>query len=183
MIARFLVVVLLVLCAAPAAVQAQTQRRGPPQDAVEPLREAVRLLETIRLSNLEPGWRANACAPGSPGSWRASATARRRGRCRPTRSRRATSRRSRRPRRWCPRARSMPCWSKPMPTCAIPRSRSGSPSGPSSSCSKCPTAGENTPTDLPRPRDLDSPNYLQKRDEIFRLMGMSSRIGESVAVG
>ena len=35
---------------------------------------------------------------------------------------------------------------------------------------------------LPRPRDLDSPNYLQKRDEIFRLMGMSSRIGESVAV-
>lgn len=37
--------------------------------------------------------------------------------------------------------------------------------------------------DLPRPRDLDSPNYLQKRDEIFRLMGMSSRIGESVAVG
>lgn len=36
--------------------------------------------------------------------------------------------------------------------------------------------------DLPRPRDLDSPRYLQKRDEIFRLMGMSSRIGESVAV-
>jgi len=36
--------------------------------------------------------------------------------------------------------------------------------------------------DLPRPRDLDSPSYLQKRDEIFRLMGMSSRIGEAVAV-
>jgi len=36
--------------------------------------------------------------------------------------------------------------------------------------------------DLTRPRDLDSPSYLQKRDEIFRLMGMSSRIGEAVAV-
>ena len=36
--------------------------------------------------------------------------------------------------------------------------------------------------DLSRPRDLDSPSYLQKRDEIFRLMGMSSRIGEAVAV-
>jgi len=36
--------------------------------------------------------------------------------------------------------------------------------------------------DLPRPRDLDSPSYLRKRDEIFRLMGMSSRIGEAVAV-
>jgi NitT/TauT family transport system ATP-binding protein len=34
--------------------------------------------------------------------------------------------------------------------------------------------------DLPRPRDLDSPNYLRKRDEIFRLMGMSSRIGEAI---
>jgi len=27
--------------------------------------------------------------------------------------------------------------------------------------------------DLPRPRDLDSPSYLRKRDEIFRLMEMS----------
>src|SRR5258708_25119303 len=61
MIARLLVV-LLVLCAAPAAIQAQAQRRGAPQEAVEPLREAVKLLETIRSSNLEPGWRANACA-------------------------------------------------------------------------------------------------------------------------
>jgi len=33
---------------------------------------------------------------------------------------------------------------------------------------------------LPRPRDLDSPSYLRKRDEIFRLMGMSSRIGEAI---
>jgi NitT/TauT family transport system ATP-binding protein len=32
--------------------------------------------------------------------------------------------------------------------------------------------------DLPRPRDLDSPRYLQKRDEIFHLMGMSLRVGE-----
>src|SRR5260221_2384879 len=61
MIARLLVVRLL-LCAAPAAIQAQAQRRGAPQEAVEPLREAVKLLETIRSSNLEPGWRANACA-------------------------------------------------------------------------------------------------------------------------
>jgi NitT/TauT family transport system ATP-binding protein len=34
--------------------------------------------------------------------------------------------------------------------------------------------------DSPRPRDLDSPSYLRKRDEIFRLMGMSSRIGEAI---
>jgi NitT/TauT family transport system ATP-binding protein len=32
--------------------------------------------------------------------------------------------------------------------------------------------------DLPRPRDLDSPGYLEKRDQIFRLMGMSLRVGE-----
>jgi NitT/TauT family transport system ATP-binding protein len=32
--------------------------------------------------------------------------------------------------------------------------------------------------DLPRPRDLDSPRYLEKRDEIFRVMGMSLRVGE-----
>ena len=35
--------------------------------------------------------------------------------------------------------------------------------------------------DLPRPRDLDSPGYLEKRDQIFRLMGMSLRVGEIVA--
>ena len=35
--------------------------------------------------------------------------------------------------------------------------------------------------DLPRPRDLDSPGYLQKRDQIFRVMGMSLRVGESAA--
>jgi len=34
--------------------------------------------------------------------------------------------------------------------------------------------------DLPRPRDLDSPRYLEKRDEIFRIMGMSLRVGESL---
>jgi hypothetical protein len=61
MIARLLVI-LIVLCAVPAAVEAQAQRRGPPQDAVEPLREAVKLLETIRSSNLEAGWRAYAFA-------------------------------------------------------------------------------------------------------------------------
>ena len=31
--------------------------------------------------------------------------------------------------------------------------------------------------DLPRPRDLDSPGYLHKRDAIFQAMGMSIRIG------
>jgi NitT/TauT family transport system ATP-binding protein len=33
---------------------------------------------------------------------------------------------------------------------------------------------------LPRPRNLDSPDYLKTRDEIFALMGMSLRVGESV---
>ena len=33
--------------------------------------------------------------------------------------------------------------------------------------------------DLPRPRDLDSHGYLERRDHIFRAMGMSVRIGES----
>ena len=32
--------------------------------------------------------------------------------------------------------------------------------------------------DLPRPRDLDSTGYLEKRDRIFRVMGMSVRVGE-----
>ena len=36
--------------------------------------------------------------------------------------------------------------------------------------------------DLPRPRDLDSPDYLAKRDHIFRTMGMSLRVGEKLAV-
>lgn len=31
--------------------------------------------------------------------------------------------------------------------------------------------------DLPRPRDLDSPRYLEVRDQIFHAMGMSLRIG------
>ena len=35
--------------------------------------------------------------------------------------------------------------------------------------------------DLPRPRDLDSPGYLAKRDHIFRAMGMSLRVGEGTA--
>ncbi len=30
---------------------------------------------------------------------------------------------------------------------------------------------------LPRPRDLDSPGYLERRDHIFRAMGMSLRVG------
>ena len=33
--------------------------------------------------------------------------------------------------------------------------------------------------DRPRPRDLDSTGYLEKRDHIFAAMGMSVRIGES----
>ena len=33
---------------------------------------------------------------------------------------------------------------------------------------------------LPRPRSLDAPDYLRTRDEIFHLMGMSVRVGESV---
>lgn len=36
--------------------------------------------------------------------------------------------------------------------------------------------------DLPRPRDLDSPGYLEKRDQIFRVMGMSLKVGESLSV-
>jgi NitT/TauT family transport system ATP-binding protein len=40
---------------------------------------------------------------------------------------------------------------------------------------------EDVRIDIPRPRDLDSPGYLEKRDHIFRAMGMSLRVGESVA--
>jgi len=35
------------------------------------------------------------------------------------------------------------------------------------------------PVELPRPRDLDSPGYLETRDRIFSAMGMSLRIGEA----
>ena len=35
--------------------------------------------------------------------------------------------------------------------------------------------------DLPGPRHLDSPGYLEKRDRIFQLMGMSLRVGETAA--
>ena len=35
--------------------------------------------------------------------------------------------------------------------------------------------------DLARPRDLDSPGYLEKRDRIFHAMGMSLRVGETAA--
>ncbi len=41
---------------------------------------------------------------------------------------------------------------------------------------------ETVVVDLPRPRDLDSPGYLEKRDEIFRTMGMSLRVGEKMSV-
>jgi ABC-type nitrate/sulfonate/bicarbonate transport system ATPase subunit len=43
------------------------------------------------------------------------------------------------------------------------------------------TIQENVVIDLPRPRDLDSKGYLEKRDHIFRAMGMSLRVGEAVA--
>jgi NitT/TauT family transport system ATP-binding protein len=34
---------------------------------------------------------------------------------------------------------------------------------------------------LPRPRDLDSAGYIEKRDRIFRVMGMSLRVGDTAA--
>lgn len=37
--------------------------------------------------------------------------------------------------------------------------------------------------DLPRPRDLDSKGYLEKRDEIFKAMGMSLKIGSPADAG
>lgn len=43
------------------------------------------------------------------------------------------------------------------------------------------TIQEAVEIDLPRPRDLDSPGYLAKRDRIFQLMGMSLRVGEVLA--
>lgn len=44
------------------------------------------------------------------------------------------------------------------------------------------TIQEEVRIDLPRPRDLDSPGYLEKRDQIFRVMGMSLRVGEQLQV-
>ncbi|HEY5893998.1 MAG TPA: ABC transporter ATP-binding protein [Chthoniobacterales bacterium] len=44
------------------------------------------------------------------------------------------------------------------------------------------TVREVVSIDLPRPRDLDSPDYLEKRDHIFHVMGMSLRVGEALAV-
>jgi len=43
------------------------------------------------------------------------------------------------------------------------------------------TIQEDVRIDIPRPRDLDASGYLEKRDHIFRAMGMSLRVGESVA--
>ena len=34
---------------------------------------------------------------------------------------------------------------------------------------------------FPLPRDLDSLGYLEKRDRIFRVMGMSLRVLETIA--
>ncbi len=42
------------------------------------------------------------------------------------------------------------------------------------------TIQENVVIDLPRPRDLDSRGYLERRAHIFRAMGMSLRVGEAV---
>ncbi|HEV3028002.1 MAG TPA: ABC transporter ATP-binding protein [Planctomycetota bacterium] len=41
------------------------------------------------------------------------------------------------------------------------------------------TIQEAVPVALPRPRDLDSPEYLQARDRIFASMGLSVKVGES----
>jgi NitT/TauT family transport system ATP-binding protein len=43
------------------------------------------------------------------------------------------------------------------------------------------TIQEVVDVDLARPRHLDSPGYLEKRDRIFQLMGMSLRVGETAA--
>jgi NitT/TauT family transport system ATP-binding protein len=40
------------------------------------------------------------------------------------------------------------------------------------------TVQESVTIDLQRPRDLDDPGYLGKRDRIFELMGMSAKVGE-----
>jgi hypothetical protein len=57
---RIVAIVLLgLLLAAPAMAQGL---RGIPEQAADPLREALRLLETVKSSTLDPGWRANAAA-------------------------------------------------------------------------------------------------------------------------
>ena len=43
------------------------------------------------------------------------------------------------------------------------------------------TIQEIVDVDLPPPRDLDSRGYLEKRDRVFRLVGMSLRVGETAA--
>jgi NitT/TauT family transport system ATP-binding protein len=43
------------------------------------------------------------------------------------------------------------------------------------------TIHEIVDVDLPRPRHLDSTGYLEKRDRIFKVMGMSLRVGETAA--
>jgi NitT/TauT family transport system ATP-binding protein len=43
------------------------------------------------------------------------------------------------------------------------------------------TIQEIVDVDLARPRDLDSRGYLERRDCIFRIMGMSLRVGEATA--
>jgi NitT/TauT family transport system ATP-binding protein len=43
------------------------------------------------------------------------------------------------------------------------------------------TIQEVVDVDLPRPRYLDSPAYLETRDRIFCVMGMSLRVGETAA--
>jgi NitT/TauT family transport system ATP-binding protein len=43
------------------------------------------------------------------------------------------------------------------------------------------TIQEVVDVDLSRPRHLDSSGYLEKRDRIFRVMGMSLRVGETAA--
>ncbi len=43
------------------------------------------------------------------------------------------------------------------------------------------TIQEIVDVDLARPRHLDSTGYLEKRDRIFRVMGMSLRVGETAA--
>jgi ABC-type nitrate/sulfonate/bicarbonate transport system ATPase subunit len=43
------------------------------------------------------------------------------------------------------------------------------------------TIQEVVDVDLPRHGDLDSPGCLEKRDCVFRIMGMSLRVGETAA--
>jgi len=41
------------------------------------------------------------------------------------------------------------------------------------------TVQEVVPVDLPRPRDLDSKEYLATRDRIFGCMGLSAKVGSA----